>query len=106
MQINRIFVVAILGLMLSSGAIACTQNNNRLTGLVGLDGEGKGETIYATTSSSTNECSCGYVRFSSQNSNTEMALSILLSAKMAAQEVRIDFLQEGNCNSAYRVYVE
>ncbi len=81
----------------------CVQNNNSLNGLVGLDNS-KGM-VFATTISSTNECSCRHVRFREQNTDTKMALSILLSAKVTNQKVRIDLLDEGDCNSAYRVYL-
>jgi len=82
----------------------CTQNNNSLTGLVGLDNAGG--TIYATTSSTNNECLCSNVRFLPSNTDTKAVLSILLSAKMADKKVRIDLLAQGDCNSAYRIYIQ
>lgn len=88
----------------SATATPCSQNNNVLNGLVGLDGSLN--RIYANTNSISNECSCTSVRFTSANIDTNMALSILLSAKIANKEVRIDLLDGLNCDSAYRVYVE
>jgi len=86
-----------------SFAETCTQNNNTLNGLVGLDGS---STIYASISSSSNECSCTSVRFSETNADTKIALSILLAAKMANKKVRIDLLDKTNCNTGYRVFVQ
>lgn len=83
---------------------ACVQNNNKLTGIVGLDG-GNG-LVYATTTSSSNECSCSNVRFRPENTDTKMALTVLLSAKMADKMVRIDLLDPNDCNSAFRVFVQ
>lgn len=87
-----------------SFAEACTQNNNELNGLVGLDSSSG--TIYASISSNTNECSCTNVRFTEANTDTKSALSILLAAKMADKKVRIDLLDKTNCNTAYRVYIQ
>ena len=81
---------------------ACVQNNNAI-GLVGLDSSGS--TVFAATPSSNNECSCDHFRFLKANTDTSMALSILLSAKMGDKKVRIDLLEVGNCSSAYRVYL-
>lgn len=82
----------------------CVQNNNILSGLVGLDSSVG--TIYASVSSSSNECSCTNVRFTEANTDTNAALSILLAAKMAEKKVRIDLLDKTNCNTAYRVYIQ
>lgn len=93
-------------LALSQMALAatCIQNNNVLNGWVGLDSSAG--TIYAKTTSSSNECSCANVRFTAANTNTQMVLSILLSAKIAGKEVRVDLIDGNDCNSAYQVYIE
>jgi len=83
---------------------ACSQNNNELTGLVGLDSSAG--SVYAVTTSSSNECSCTAVRFSQVNTDTKMALSILVAAKMTNKKVRIDILDATDCNSGYRVYLQ
>lgn len=85
-------------------AETCTQNNNRMTSLVGLDSSSG--VVYASVDSHSNECSCNNFRFKPENTETEMALSILLSAKLADREVRVDLLNADNCDTAYRVYVE
>lgn len=81
----------------------CIQQNNSLTGLVGVDNAAG--TVYAALTSSSNECSCTGVRFTASNADTEKALSVLLAAKMADKKVRIDLLTAGDCNTAYRVYL-
>lgn len=89
----------------SNGAYSrCIQNNNELLNLVGLDSASG--VVYATTTSSSNECSCSHVRFKPENTDTKMALSVLLAARMAGKEVRIDLIDASDCNSAYRVYLE
>jgi hypothetical protein len=102
--IKSLFLITLLVLSQRTFAATCTQNNNVLNGWVGLDSSAG--TIYAKTTSSSNECSCTNVRFTQANTNTQMALSILLSAKMAGKAVRVDLLDSNNCNSAYRVYIE
>lgn len=87
----------------SNMALACMQQNNTI-GMVGLDHPSG--TIYVKVLSSSNECSCTGVRFTSANTDVEKALSILLAAKLADKKVRIDFLDANNCNSAYRVYLQ
>ena len=97
-----------LGILLGclSGALhaGCTQNNNELNGLVGLDSEIG--SVYAATTSVSNECSCAAVRFRPEITDTKMALSVLLSAKLAGKKVRVDLLDASDCNSAFRVYVQ
>jgi hypothetical protein len=93
-----------LGLPQGVYAAACTQNKNVLDGRVGLDSSNG--TVYAVTNSTSNECSCVETRFTQANTDTQTALSILLSAKISSKKVRIDFLDGSNCNSAYRVYLE
>lgn len=102
--IKFLFSTALLVFWQISYAATCSQNNNVLNGWVGLDSSAG--TIYAKTTSSSNECSCVNVRFTQANTNTQMALSILLSAKMAGKEVRVDLLDGNDCNSAFRVYIE
>ncbi|AQT59185.1 hypothetical protein [Cellvibrio sp. PSBB023] len=89
--------------MFSSMTLACTQNNNSI-GMVGLDHPSG--TVYVSVTSSSGQCSCSTIRFTSANTDTKMVLSILLAAKMAEKKVRIDFLDINNCNSANRVYVQ
>ena len=83
---------------------ACSQTNNKLTSLVGLDSANG--VVYANLTSSLNQCSCSSVRFNPAKTDTKMALGILLAAKMAEKEVRIDLTDENDCNSAYRVYIQ
>lgn len=100
-----------IGFLLLSGlacseaiSAMCTQYNNALNGLVGLD-SGSGR-LYAAVSSSSNECSCDQFRFKPEDTDVNMALSILLSAKMADKKVRIDLDDATDCNTAVRVYVQ
>ena len=88
----------------SSFAQSCSQNNNTLSGLAGLDSQGGN--IFASVTSDTNECGCKSVRFNRDNTDTEAALSVLLSAKLANKKVRVDILDRTDCNSAYRVYIQ
>lgn len=102
---NRCFKVALfwVAASLSNIAFGCTQDNNSIA-MVGLDSSAG--TVYVSISSSSGQCSCTSVRFTSANTDTQMALSILMAAKLAEKKVRIDFLQANNCNSAYRVYIQ
>jgi len=84
-------------------ASACVQADNKV-GLVGLDNSNS--TVYVSTPVSNNGCNCTNFRFSKVNTDTSMALSLLLSAKISGKSVRIDLLDETNCNSAYRVYLQ
>lgn len=93
-----------LGFSQTTHAAACAQYNNALDGLVGLDSSDG--TVYAETDSSSNECSCTEARFTQANTDTQTVLSVLLPAKIAGKEVRIDFLDGNDCRSAYRVYIE
>lgn len=81
----------------------CIQNNNLVT-FTGLDS--KEGVIYASVSSHDDQCACSYVRFYPQNARTEMALSILMAAKLSETRVRIDLMEQGDCNTAYRVYLQ
>lgn len=81
----------------------CVQNNNKL-GLVGLDTSTGG--IFAGVSDHDNGCACTAFRFMTANTDTKMALSVLLAARMSGKKVRIDALDGTNCNSAYRVYIQ
>lgn len=80
----------------------CTQTNNFLSGLVGL--EGQDGALYADLVSAMAECSCATARFQPQHTDTKMALSILLSAKMAGKTVQVGFME--GCDTAYRLYME
>jgi len=81
----------------------CVQNNNKV-GLVGLDSPLG--TVYAGVSEHDNKCGCASFRFTDANTDKDMALSILLAARMSQKKVRIDLLDSTNCDSAYRVYIE
>lgn len=98
------FVSALLITAFSAGAKECTQNNNVLSGLVGLDGsDGR---VYTYLQSESNECGCKDARFMPNNADTEKALSILMAAKIADKKVRVDFKDENSCRSGYRVYIQ
>lgn len=89
---------------LSQEALAtCAQNNNKL-GLVGLDSSNG--IVYARVSDHDNACGCNEFRFMPDNTDTKMALSVLLSARVSSRRVRIDVLDPTNCNSAHRVYIQ
>lgn len=75
--------------------------------MVGLDSGGVDGLVYSGVStSSTQTCNCTSVRFHPDRTNTDKALSILLAAKLAGKKVRVDLQEEGNCNTAYRVYMQ
>jgi hypothetical protein len=101
----RIIVLLLLFSMLfaNSAFALCVQNNNSLDGLLGLDSTGGN--VFAAITSTTEECGCTQVRFKTANGDTKMALSVLLSAKLSGKTVRIDLVESGDCNSAYRVYL-
>ena len=82
----------------------CIQDKNKIK-MVGLDS--RQSTIYASVAESNNACGCRSFRFSEENTggNNKMALSILLTAKATGKLVRVDLLDESNCNSAFRVYL-
>lgn len=103
-QIKFLFLSTFFGFSQMAFAATCVQNNNVLNGWVGLDSPAG--TIYAKTTSSSNECSCANVRFKPENTNTNMILSILLSAKIAGKEVRVDLIDGNDCNSGYQAYIE
>ena len=99
------FAVGCVLLFSAQFAVAyCAQNNNELSGLVGVDG--KDGMVYATVSSDTNECSCTSVRFKEVNADTDKVLSVLLAAKVSNVKVRVDLLDPADCNSAQRVYMQ
>lgn len=81
----------------------CAQNNNELSFLGMVDGQGM---LYAQLNSTTNECSCSVVRFKTENTDTKMVLSILLAARMSSNKVRVDLLDSTDCDSAYKVYIQ
>ncbi len=86
-----------------SNAATCVQTGNSI-GLTGLDNSNG--SVYAAISSPSNQCGCSFVRFATANTDTDKALSILLSAKLSQSLVRIDILDQSNCNTAYRVYLQ
>ena len=106
MRLKAIIGATLLFLAHSASAQTqfCAQKNNTLNNLLGLDSSSG--TIYANISSPTNECSCTQARFSSSNTDTDKALSILLAARLADQQVRIDFIEGQGCNAAVRVYLQ
>lgn len=101
---NRTWWIA-AGLLLQSGSAfaACVQTNNTV-GLTGLDNNNG--SVYAAVTSPGNQCGCGFVRFTPANTDTDKALSILLAAKLSNTQVRIDVLDENNCSTGYRVYLQ
>jgi hypothetical protein len=99
----KYIVLLIVTLFSCSVYASCVQNNNIVT-FTGLDS--KEGVIYASLSSHDNQCACSSGRFYPQNSRTEMALSILMAAKLSQNKVRIDLMEQGNCNTAYRVYLQ
>jgi len=101
-HIIKIILLATIFISSDLFAVSCVQNNNEV-GLTGLDGPAG--SIYVGISQSNKECSCNYFRFYSTNTDTNKALSILMSAKMSGKKVRIDILDSSNCNTGYRVYL-
>ena len=106
MRIKFFLILITFAMFGASNAFAKggVQTKNKLPNLLGLDSASG--TVYATVSSTQNQCNCKAVRFTPGRTNTEMALSILLAAKLSKKTVRVDLLEEGNCTSAYRVYLE
>ena len=101
---TMLIILMISGLLLPGSVSAfCTQNNNKI-GLVGLDSpDGM---VFAAVGGHDNKCGCNAFRFQVKNTDTKMALSILLAARMSGKRVRIDAIDETDCNSAQRVYVQ
>ncbi len=96
----------VLAGMLQAGGVyaaSCVQTDNTV-GLTGLDNSNG--SIYATITSTANQCSCGFVRFTTANTDADAALSVLLAAKLSDTQVRVDILDENNCSSGYRVYLQ
>lgn len=100
----RIFAFALIMLSATGATAACSQYNNTLSGLVGLD-SGTGD-LFAAVTSGSSECGCNNFRFKTNNVDTKMVLAVLMSAKSAGKQVRIDVLDQNNCNTAYKVYIE
>ena len=98
------FIVLVFFLGASSVYASCTQYSNKLTGLLGL-GAG-GTLIFADVSSNSNACSCAEVRFKPENTDINIALSILLAARLSGKEVRIDLKDAEDCDSANNVYIQ
>lgn len=96
-----LFITLLLSSTLASSA-SCVQTNNSI-GLIGLDGR---NIIYSGVSDHSNQCGCTNFRFKEIYTDHKVALSVLMSAKMSNKKVRIDILDETDCNSAYRVYVQ
>lgn len=88
-----------------AAAQGCTQNNNTV-GFVGMDGKvGDSGMVFVSLSGHNNGCEASYVRFKASETDVDMALSILLAARMADKKVRIDLKDKNDKNSAYRVYI-
>jgi hypothetical protein len=103
----KFFLILITFAMFGASSVhadRCVQTKNELPHLLGLDDVN--DTVYASISSSENQCNCKEVRFAKHRTNPQMALSILLAAKLSNRTVRIDFEDGMNCNSAYRIYLE
>jgi len=82
---------------------SCTQTDNSV-GFVGLDNPDG--SIYVDVAQHDGKCQCDYIRFYASNTDTDKVLSILLTARLSNNKVRIDILEEGNCNSGNRVYMQ
>ncbi len=103
-MIKIAFILVALSWSVPAFANQCSQNNNEINGLVGVDGQdGR---VYASITSTSAQCGCELVRFKPANSDTDKALTILMTAKITKAKLRIDFLEHGNCDSAYRVYLQ
>lgn len=88
-----------------AAAQGCTQNSNTI-GMVGMDGKnGDSGMVYVSVSGHNNGCNKSYFRFKSSNTDVDMALSVLMAAKMANKKVRIDLINKDDKNSAFRVYI-
>ena len=81
----------------------CTQTGNIATGLTGMDGTDR---TYVRVTSELAQCGCLEFRFLPENSDVDNALSVLLVAKATGRSFRVDIDIDGDCNSAYRVYLE
>ena len=88
----------------STLAALCVQRHNTI-GMVGLD-SGQSGVVYASVSNHDDACGCNDYRFKPENTDTKSALSILLSAKVSGQAVRVDVQDSNDCNTAFRVYLE
>ena len=104
----KLVALMILGLTSTTSYAICSQTDNQLSGLVGLDSSTG--FVFASLKSEGNGCGCSHVRFKPQNTEVDMALSILMAAKVSSDKVRVDFKDssEGvaNCDSGYRVYLQ
>ena len=102
--LRLITMVAVLSILGISNAFAamCVQNQNKIH-LVGLDSSNG--IVFAQVTDHNNGCGCNYFRFAPENTDTKMALAVLLAAKTSGITVRIDALAAKNCNSGYRVYL-
>ena len=103
-KMNNKVLVSIMILMISQPLYAvniCTQTGNNIT-LLGRDDTGS---IYAGVTEHNNQCGCNSFRFKEINTDTQMALSILLSAKLSDKEIRVDLKDENDCNSAFKLYI-
>lgn len=88
----------------TASAAKCVQNDN-IIDMVGVD-QSDG-TIYAKRDGTAGNCGCASFRwYPVNNTHTGMILSVLLAAKLSGTPVRIDILDENNCNSAYRAYLQ
>ena len=96
-------VIILFALLYVQAYAGCVQLDNKV-GLVGLDSVNA--TVYAAVTDHNDACGCNQIRFLSSNTDTKMALSILLSAKMSGKSVRIDISDPANCDTGYRVYVQ
>jgi hypothetical protein len=87
----------------TSQGVPCAQSGIRL-GLLGLD-QPDG-TVFAQVTNSDGGCGCTEFRFRPQQTNTQIALSLLVTAKSAGALVRIDARAPGMCDTAFRVYLQ
>lgn len=104
---NKVYKILglLFGLFWGTSVLAgvCVQQHNNI-GLMGLDNPNGA--VYASLLNHDGKCGCNIVRFTTSNTKTDKALAILLAAKTSKQKVRVDFLNEGDCNSGYRVYLQ
>jgi hypothetical protein len=99
-----ISVTAFLSFALVSSSVfaQCSQSNNEIS-LMGVESS---KVIYAELGSHSNECSCNHARFNVDDVDTDKVLSLLMSAKLSGNRVRIDFLDVQSCDGAVSVYLQ
>jgi len=99
---NKILLFSLCCMLSSPGFAYCSQQGTVL-GKVGID-ERKvvAEVLEVST---TRDCGCRAVVFDDARTDSGMAMSILLTAKMVDKQVRIDFADGPICDAGIRVYI-